>query len=1229
MGSKKRPSNSTEEDMETLTETPIDGNKSEAEAPFSSSSLPNSIKPMERRKKRRALDKERDRAAVPSSDTPKPNPNPNLVDEEKMVSTGLPEFHVGVFKDLASADSGTREAAVEKMVMELVEVQKAYDGIEKEELEESGLQLEAEKDDGLNNCAPSLRYAIRRLIRGVSSSRECARQGFALGLSLVVGSISCIKVDSLLKLIINLLEVSSSMKGQEARDCLLGRLFAYGAIARSGRLTTEWISDKDTPYVREFTSLLVSLASKKKYLQEPAVAVIMGMVEMLPVEALSKQVLEASGVSEWFAGAIDAGNPDALHLALKLREKTAEDSLLFGDLLPHPFSTNKFFSADHLSNLANCLKESTFCQPRVHSIWPALVNMLLPESIIQDDASVGLNSIKKRKKSCKSSSTEDVEKNLHSFSEVIIEGSLLQSSHDRKHLAFDFLLLILPRLPASCIPVVLSYKLVQCLMDILSTKDTWLYKMAQYFLKYLREWVTNEDARRVAVIVALQKHSGGKFDSITRTKTVKDLMAEFKTESGCMLFIQNLMSMFVDDGHPLEEPSDQSQTTDDNSEIGSNEDKDSAGMLGNSDFFKSWIIESISSVLKYLKLEPEEKFRVQKEILKFLTVQGLFSASLGTEVTSFELQEKFRWPKATTSSSLCMMCIEQLQALLANAQKEGPLHGLEQNDLGAYVMRFVRTLCNIPSISLFRSLSDEENKVFKKMQVAESFLFTEEKNAELGPDASRMNSLRYWVIQLLLQVLLRPGEFSEAANELVMCCKEGFAASNFPDSSGEDEIDHKDEPEFIDVLLDTMLSLLPQSSAPLRSSIEQAFKSFCDDFLDEHLLRMLRIIKKDLKPTRHAENHDNDDDDDDFLDIEETDEADMSETAESDEQKDDSVAVAAVEAVGEELPDVSDASDGSDDSDGDMDDEAMFRMDSHLARIFKERKNQAGGSPGVLTVYSNLAQAFVNPHTTEGTEQLGQRIWGIIQKKIFKAKRLPEGLKVNLSVLEPLLKMNLKLASKPFKRKKSASNPSKKQSVSWNRHKMITKLAQESTFWLLKIIDAGKYSNEKLQGVFEIFQHTLVDYFDNKKSQLKVEFLKEIVKRRQWVGRNLFGFLLGKCSGTKSAFRRVEALELVSEILKSLAPITSDESTHETSKKILKGHLPNLCNLVVELVTNMPAKQSRRAEVRKFSNKIFQIISTFNLTTSFLKGLTPEIQAACESQFGESFLALKKPEWKT
>ena len=43
---------------------------------------------------------------------------------------------------------------------------------------------------------------------------QCARQGFALGLTLLVGAVPDIALSSLLKLIVDLLEVSSSMKGQ-------------------------------------------------------------------------------------------------------------------------------------------------------------------------------------------------------------------------------------------------------------------------------------------------------------------------------------------------------------------------------------------------------------------------------------------------------------------------------------------------------------------------------------------------------------------------------------------------------------------------------------------------------------------------------------------------------------------------------------------------------------------------------------------------------------------------------------------------------------------------------------------------------------------------------------------------------------------------------------------------------------------------------------------------------
>ncbi|PWA83033.1 DNA polymerase V family [Artemisia annua] len=338
----------------------------------------------------------------------------------------------------------------------------------------------------------------------------------------------------------------------------------------------------------------------------------------------------------------------------------------------------------------------------------------------------------------------------------------------------------------------------------------------------------------------------------------------------------------------------------------------------------------------------------------------------------------------------------------------------------------------------------------------------------------------------------------------------------------------------------------------------------------------------------------------------------------------------------------------SDDSDGGMDDEAMFRMDSYLAQIFKEKRNQAGGGDtadsqlvlfklrvlSLLEIYLhenqgklNVMQAFVNPHTTEGSEQLGDRICKIVEHKILKAKHHPKGESLQLSMLEPLLEKNLKLASKPFKKKKTAITPSKKkQSASFQRYKKIVNLAQNSTYWILKIIDFGNFSEEDMEKVFDILKSAIVAYFDGKNSQLKPQFLKEIIRRCAWVGKRYFGLLVEKCSTAKSKFRQVEALDLLLEALKPFVSVNKSKDTVGLGKKMISSNLSELCVLIKELVTNMPEKQARRAEVRRFCGRMFHIISTLKLSKKFLKSLDSEVHSVCEKQIGKAFLDLKKQE---
>eukprot|EP01018_Ginkgo_biloba_P010689 Gb_31883 [translate_table: standard] len=806
-------------------------------------------------------------------------------------ATAQPELHMDVFRNLSSVDASVREAASRTLVKELQEVQRAYERCGMKDRDGGDLQLEAAKDDCLKDCAPTLRYALRRLIRGVSSSRACARQGFALGLATLVSTIHCIELEALMKLIDELLEVTSSMKGQDARDGLLGRLFAYGALVRSGLLAAKTVSvpDKNARLAKEITQNLLILADKKTFMRESAVTIILDLVDRVPTTMLLTGILEAPLLKDWLRKDPDSGNPDSLLLALKLHDKLPLELGNMCKFLPQSCSLNDLFTPEHMLFLVPCLKKTSFCHPRVHSVWSVLVDILFADMATASGDTTSCHTSKKTKKSRKRNNPEkNLARRLIIFWEVVVEGSLLSSSHDRKHLAIDILLMLLPRTPASCVQIILSYKFIRCLLDILSAKDSLLHKSAQNCLQEILNWAVDDEERRIAVVIALQQNSDGKFDNVSRTQTVRKLVGKFDTKGGCFLFVQKLTGIFLDGSSvQLDEDSRSDKlVTGKRDAVPSmrvdavEEDDESLSVTANDpdDLLRSWVVDCLYHLSRNAALDATAKFCLQKEILKFLAVQGLFTASLGIEVTSFELQEKLKWPKRPASSHVRRLCIEQMQHLLSDAQhsliahkhseiNEGIKHEVspfESNDLGAYVMCFLETLRNIPSVSLFWPLSKDDEDTFKKLHNAEAQLFQTAHKS--GSDFSKMQAMRFLLIQLLLQILLRPGEVCETATELVICCKKAFGS--VLELEVEDQDDEGEPPVLMDVLVDTLLSLLPQSPAPVRGSVEQVFRCFCYSITESGLLSMLRIIKKDLKPARRKSTVVGDSDEEDLVDIE-------------------------------------------------------------------------------------------------------------------------------------------------------------------------------------------------------------------------------------------------------------------------------------------------------------------------------------------------------------------------
>lgn len=82
-----------------------------------------------------------------------------------------------LYWDLASFEPSVRQNAAQSLIKTLADFQKNHE----ETLENKDIADTEEKLDLL--CASDVSYAVRRLLRGLPSSRQGARQGFSLALT--------------------------------------------------------------------------------------------------------------------------------------------------------------------------------------------------------------------------------------------------------------------------------------------------------------------------------------------------------------------------------------------------------------------------------------------------------------------------------------------------------------------------------------------------------------------------------------------------------------------------------------------------------------------------------------------------------------------------------------------------------------------------------------------------------------------------------------------------------------------------------------------------------------------------------------------------------------------------------------------------------------------------------------------------------------------------------------
>lgn len=157
---------------------------------------------------------------------------------------------------------------------------------------------------------------------------------------------------------------------------------------------------------------------------------------------------------------------DDLWLVLTLQQylMRSSSSSSFSYILKGWKNTDNILALSNKSFVREILKESTHVTPRVHSIWPALLDLVLQTT------SIGSN---------------DHTLSVGEFWKFMVEDSLFNSTHERKYLGLQIFQLLLPRLASTAtatnndIALLFTNNFMHCLITSLADINTHLHRIAK------------------------------------------------------------------------------------------------------------------------------------------------------------------------------------------------------------------------------------------------------------------------------------------------------------------------------------------------------------------------------------------------------------------------------------------------------------------------------------------------------------------------------------------------------------------------------------------------------------------------------------------------------------------------------------------------------------------------------------------------------------------------------
>ncbi|CAI5726385.1 unnamed protein product [Hyaloperonospora brassicae] len=704
-----------------------------------------------------------------------------------------------------------------------------------------------------------VQYTLKRLVRGLASSRDAARQGFGAALSgLLAAFPQLLQLHETRDVLHEAMEMHSSMKPMEQREHMFGRLCGLLALHRSGRLKT------DLPLLVTVLKELLEMAAFKRWFREACYEAALTLLVDVPAELFVTDVaasihslLQCQASKDSNDEGVEAWNADQVLLAVGVQRYLHETGIARDatqmQQLPVDFAATNALQRHRMHLLARPLRGSSGCYPHVHSAWFGVFGHVLN---LTEGSSAKLDSELLRE-----TWTELVENSLVGGASPDDGGP---TSHERQGLALKLFELVAPKLAVSNVRSILTPRFVKCLYINGVTKKNYLHEAARHclksfaactpaeFFRFFREQFTSPLAILVTSIAA---------DSDEENQPLSKKQKPDAVGFNALL--------------ELEEKKERKDT-----------------MKRRTDRARVWTLEvmvaALSDILSAKTAPDVAMSKLQDDVLRFLVFHSFFTASSDAEATSVKKRKKSKPSKKTKPTEMERIAQEAAAAnpsVSANVASYAKTRLFSMLSLGlagadgvrahasvlSRVFAIANSMKNDSTVGTLRGPFDEEDAAqFRMLAGHVESIWSKEEDEEKKSRTSQKVAARRPLSEAFLLLFMSAGlqfldgEQREDAVVVVADLEKCYAQLAVQEQKGsttpkkkKNKTKEQSESELtgeesIVVLTDLLLSLLSQDSSALREIVSQVFRSLLP-LLDGACLTTMANV---LEPSGEAEDAD-------------------------------------------------------------------------------------------------------------------------------------------------------------------------------------------------------------------------------------------------------------------------------------------------------------------------------------------------------------------------------------